>query len=100
MDRETVLAVLQRHRDELMRLGVLSLSIVGSVARDTSDSTSDVDIAVRLSDHERGFAHLRRLDELEARLSVMLGRCVDVIEEPSGSTGVQSEIDRDRILAF
>ncbi len=100
MSRATVLSVLQQHRDELMRLGVLSLSIVGSVARDTSDGASDVDIAVRLSAGERGFAHLRRLDELEQRLSAILGRHVDLIEEPAASARVQREIDRDRVLAF
>ena len=83
-----------------MRLGVLSLSIVGSVARDTSDGASDVDIAVRLSDGERGFAHQRRKDELAQRLSAILGRHVDLIEEPAASARVQREIDRDRVLAF
>jgi predicted nucleotidyltransferase len=101
MDRTTIIAVIRDHRDELVRLGVESLSVVGSVARDTPGEGSDVDIAVRLSvGEERGFAHLRRLDALEARLSKLLDRHVDVIEEPAVSARVQREIDRDRVVAF
>ncbi len=100
MDRTTIIAVIRLHRDELVRLGVESLSLVGSVARGLPDEASDVDVAVRLSEGERGFAHLRRLDALEARLSKILERHVDVIEEPAASARLQREIDRDRVVAF
>ncbi len=100
MDRTAIIAVIRLHRAELASLGVESLSLVGSVARGTPDEASDVDVVVRLSDGERGFAHLRRLDALEARLSKLLERHVDVIEEPATSARLQREIDRDRVVAF
>lgn len=100
MDREGALAILHRYRDELVRRGVESLSIVGSVARGTSGDVSDVDVLVKLAGSERGFAHFRRLDELQARLSEILGCGVDVIEESAVSERVQRELDRDRVLAF
>jgi uncharacterized protein len=100
MDRKSVLAALRLHRDELVGLGVQSLSVVGSVARETAGEESDIDIVVRLTGGERGFAHFRRLDALEARLSLILDRRVDLIEEPAASARLQQEIDRDRVIAF
>jgi hypothetical protein len=55
---------------------------------------------VELSTDARGFAHLRVLDALQTRLAEIVGRPVDVIEEPVSSSRVQEEIDRDRIRAF
>ena len=46
-------------------------------------------------------SRLRRgLDDLKGRLSKILRRRIDLIEEPSHSPRVQAEIDRDRVLAF
>ena len=41
-----------------------------------------------------------RLEDLQKRLSDMLGCRVDVIEEPVRKPRLQAEIDRDRALAF
>jgi uncharacterized protein len=100
MNRENVLNALQRYRDELMTRGVESLSVVGSVARDESAPDSDVDLVVRLDERVSGFAHFRRLDELQVRLSEILGCHVDLIEAAAVSPRMRSEIDRDRVLAF
>jgi uncharacterized protein len=100
MKRDEALQVLLRHREELMARGVVSLSLVGSVARETAVPESDVDIVVRLADGPRGLAHFRRLDELEAHLGELLGCSVDLIEEQVGSRQLQREIEQDRVLAF
>jgi len=47
-----------------------------------------------------GFKYFGRLSDLEVRLSGILGRKVDVIEEPVPKTRFQAEIDRDRAVAF
>ena len=44
--------------------------------------------------------HFTRLSELEGRLSGILGCKVDVIEEPVRKKRFQTEIGRDRALAF
>jgi predicted nucleotidyltransferase len=100
MNRDQVLAVLQGYREELMGLGVESLSLVGSVAREESASGSDVDVVVSLSEGDRGLAHFRRLDELQNRLSEILGCRVDLVEEAAVSPHMRREIERDRVLAF
>jgi predicted nucleotidyltransferase len=101
MERDAVIAALKAHEQELRTDGVLSVSLFGSVARG-EDSAHDVDVAVRLGENfsEPGIHYFSRLSELEGRLSGILGCKVDVIEEPVRKQRFQTEIDRDRALAF
>jgi uncharacterized protein len=92
---------LKAHEQELRTAGVLSVSLFGSVARG-ENSADDVDVAVRLSQKfsKPGLQYFSRLSDLEGRLSGILGCKVDVIEEPVRKKRFQTEIDRDRTLAF
>jgi uncharacterized protein len=101
IDRSRVVAALKAHEQDLRTAGVLSLSLFGSVARG-EDSAHDVDVAVRLGENfsTRGLNYFSRLSELEGRLSGILGCKVDVIEEPVRKKRFQTEIDRDRAIAF
>jgi predicted nucleotidyltransferase len=99
--RDHVIAAIKEHEQELRSAGVLSVSLFGSVARG-EDSAHDVDVAVRLGEDfsAPGLNYFSRLSELEGRLSGILGCKVDVIEEPVRKKRFQTEIDRDRTLAF
>jgi len=101
MGRGDVIAVLKAHERELRTAGVSSVSLFGSVARG-DDSAHDVDVALSLSENfgARGLAYFSALSELEERLARILGCKVDVVEEPVRKKRFQSEIDRDRALAF
>ncbi len=46
MKRDQVLSIVTAHQDELRKLGVKSLDLFGSVARDEATSNSDVDFLV------------------------------------------------------
>jgi predicted nucleotidyltransferase len=100
MNRDTVLARLQRHEAELKQLGVLSLSLFGSTARDEATAESDVDLAVTLTPGPRGDPHLDRMRDLRDFLSDLLNAPVDVIEEPTSRPRLQAAIDQDRQRAF
>jgi hypothetical protein len=102
MDRNQSRAALKACEPELKALGVLSASIFGSVARGDACEDSDIDVAVRLSNDfsQGGFDYFARLENLQKRLSAMLGCRVDVIEEPVRKWRLQAEIDRDRAIAF
>ncbi len=100
MDRATIIALLDQHRAVLAELGFLSISIIGSTARGEETHESDVDLAVTLTPGERGFPHFERMDRLKERMTAMLGRPVDLIEEPSPSPRIQMAIERDRVRAF
>ncbi len=47
--RDEVLATIYQHREELQKMGVRSLELFGSVARDEAHLGSDVDILVDVS---------------------------------------------------
>ncbi len=102
MDSEQARSTLRTYEPELKAIGVLSASLFGSVARGDAGPDSDVDIVVRLSEKfsKGGFDYFGRLENLQRRLSVILGCKVDVIEEPVRKARLQAEIDRDRALAF
>ena len=97
MDCATVIAIIKDHEPELKALGVVSVSLFGSTARDEARNDSDVDSAVRLEDLRSGFATFGRLDLMRERLCGMLGSEVAVVPEAElpGPT-----IDRDRCRAF
>ena len=101
MDRDQIIAALRAHESELRGTGVMTLSLFGSVARG-EDPAHDVDVAVRLGEKfsAGGFDYFSRMDELERRLSRILGCKVDVVEEPVRKERFQREIDRDRACAF
>jgi uncharacterized protein len=102
MSREQILATLRAHEQALKDAGVVRLSLFGSAARDEAGPDSDIDIAVRLGEtfSTGGFDYFWRLEQLERRLSLMLGAKVDVVAEPVRKVRFQNEIDRDRALAF
>lgn len=97
-----ILAKIRDHEAELRRLGVERLSLFGSVARGDWDETSDVDLAVRLAPDfsKGGFDYLGRMEMLKERLAQILGRPVDLIEEPVETRALQMRIDEDRVVAF
>lgn len=49
LSRDTVLRTLSEHKDEILRLGVKSLAVFGSVCRDEAAGESDIDVLVEFS---------------------------------------------------
>lgn len=100
--RPAILATIRAHEAELRRLGVERLSLFGSVARGDWDEISDIDLVVRLAPgfSEGGFDYVGRMEMLQERLTRILGRPVDLIEEPVEARDLQARIDEDRVVAF
>jgi predicted nucleotidyltransferase len=84
MKRDNVPAILAAHRERLQRLGVKSLSLFGSVARDEARPDSDVDLLVEFDRRGSLLQLLRVQHYLEDILgcSVDLGTC-DSLKEHS-----------------
>jgi uncharacterized protein len=74
MRRENVLALVQSHRNELIQMGVQSLDLFGSVARDEASSDSDIDFLVEFTQPHGLFQLLRVKHYLED----LLGCSVDL----------------------
>jgi hypothetical protein len=65
MKRSDALNLVQSHQEELRKLGVKSLNLFGSVARDQANSQSDVDILVELEESIGFFEFFRIQHYLE-----------------------------------
>ena len=90
MRRADVLQIIAQHAGELRELGVRSLSLFGSVARDEAAPGSDVDL---LGDFDPpvGYFHLF---EVQDRLEAFLGCKVDLVTQG----GLRPEL-RQQILS-
>ncbi len=75
MRRDQVLSVLREHAPEITALGVASLAVFGSVAREEAGTQSDVDILVEF-DRPVGLFEFVRVQQ---RLETLLGRRVDLV---------------------
>ena len=90
MTREEALRRLHANRTELKDLGVHSLDLFGSVARDDARPGSDVDLLVEF-DRPVGLFHFFRV---QRRLAELLGCAVDLVMKDA----IKSQL-RTRILA-
>lgn len=100
MNKKAAMAALKRHETELRKLGVISLSLFGSTARDEATADSDADLAVTLANVPQGFAYFGRLDKIERLASRILKRRVDVVPEPAANPRIRRAIEQDRVRAF
>ena len=95
MRREEVLARLVSCRDELREMGIGSLSIFGSVARDEATADSDVDLLVDFS-RPVGLLHFARV---RRRLSEILGCQADLVTRAALREEMRERILKEAIRA-
>jgi predicted nucleotidyltransferase len=93
MNRDTVLAILEQHHLPLKDLGVKSLMLFGSVARDEATSTSDVDI---LAEFESPITFDRYMD-VKLYLEDQLGTKVDLVSLKSLKPQIRALVEREAI---
>ncbi|MBD2464394.1 nucleotidyltransferase family protein [Oscillatoria sp. FACHB-1407] len=93
MQRDTVLSTLKQHQTELKSLGVRSLALFGSVARDEATSTSDVDILVEF---EPPITFDRYMD-VKLYLEDHLGSKVDLVSRKSLKPQIRTLIEQEMI---
>lgn len=91
MKRAHAIAVLLAHQDRLTAMGVVSVALFGSVARDEAEEGSDVDLLVEFNRPVSYFDVI----EVEQYLTGALGCDVD-ISTPSALQGrFKVEVERD-----
>lgn len=94
MERDTVLRVLNAHRDELRAHGVGAVWLFGSVARNAAHAASDVDLLVEL-ERPLGFAFFR----LKPLLETWLGCPVDVTTPDGLAEHVRETVLQEAVRA-
>lgn len=96
MKRDEVLAILTKHREQLEKLGVKSLSLFGSVARDEAGQDSDVDLLVEFNRDIDLFEFI----ELRLYLEDIFGCSVDLGTENAVKEHLREPVLKDVINAF
>ena len=94
MGREQILDILRGHLDELRTLGVASLGLFGSAARDEAGPESDVDLLVEFDRPIDLFHFFRVQHRIEEILGV--GR-VDLVERGAEHPALRERIRREAI---
>ena len=95
MQCQEVLDLLASHRGELKELGVESLSLFGSVARNQGSPGSDVDLLVTF-DRPVGLFHFARV---RRQLEEILGSPVDLVTEDALRAEMREQIQRQLVRA-
>ena len=96
MKREEVLAILAAHQERLKALGVKSLDLFGSVARDEARSDSDVDFLVEFTKP----GGLFQLFRVQHYLEDILGCAIDLGTEDALREHLREPVLKEAIRAF
>lgn len=96
IQRNDIVLKIEAHQEELKQLGVKSLSLFGSVARNEATQNSDVDLLVEL-ERPAGFFKVSRI---ERYLEEVLGRSVDLGTEAALREHYRQTITKDLIRLF
>ncbi|MEQ8463386.1 nucleotidyltransferase family protein [Coleofasciculus sp. E1-EBD-02] len=96
MKRDEVLAILAAHREQLQDMGVKSLNLFGSVARDEADANSDIDFLVEFNRP----GGLFQLLQVQYYLEDILGCAVDLGTQEALKEHLREPVLKDSIRAF
>ncbi|GAC1501371.1 MAG: nucleotidyltransferase family protein [Chamaesiphon sp.] len=96
MKREQVLTIINKHRESIEQLGVKSLELFGSVARNEATENSDVDFLVEFS-IDAGLFDLFRVKHY---LEDILGCVVDLGTKEALKEHLREPVLKEVIRAF
>jgi uncharacterized protein len=96
MKRDEVLAIVAAHREQLQKMGVKSLQLFGSVARDEAGPDSDVDFLVEFNQPVGLFEFI----EVRLYLGDILGCSVDMGTQDTLREHLREPVLKDLICAF
>ena len=94
MRSDEIIRRIRDHRTRLDKLGVASLALFGSAARNEARENSDIDLLVRFE----GTATFDRYMDLKLFLVDLLGRPVDLVTQRALRDEVRPHIERDLLL--
>jgi predicted nucleotidyltransferase len=95
LDRDTVLATIRQHADELRQMRVTAVYLFGSLARGEAGPDSDIDLLIEV---ERPFG-LFQVSEVKRYLEDVLAASVDLVPASALDRRIRENVYRDRIRA-
>ena len=97
MKRADAITLLQAHEAQLKQLGVLTLYMFGSTAREEAREGSDVDL---FFDYDKGKLGLLQLMDVKEYTSGILGCKADIMTRDSIHRVLRDEIESSAIRVF
>ena len=97
MKRADAITLLQAHEAQLKQLGVLTLYMFGSTAREEAREVSDVDL---FFDYEKGKLGLFELMDVKEYTSGILGCKADIMTRDSIHRVLRDEIESSAIRVY
>ena len=97
MKRADAITLLQAHEAQLKQLGVLTLYMFGSTAREEAREGSDVDL---FFDYDKGKLGLFQLMDVKEYTSGILGCKADIMTRDSIHRVLREEIESSAIRVF
>ena len=97
MKRADAISLLQAHEAQLKQLGVLTLYMFGSTAREEAREVSDVDL---FFDYEKGKLGLFELMDVKEYTSGILGCKADIMTRDSIHRVLRDEIESSAIRVY
>ena len=94
MNSAHILATLKSEREALSNLGVASLKLFGSAARDSAGPDSDADFLVKFSGAPSYDAYM----DLKFHLEDVLGISIDLVTEDALRPEIRQSVERDALL--
>ncbi|AFY53195.1 putative nucleotidyltransferase [Rivularia sp. PCC 7116] len=96
MKRDEVLAIVEKHREQLQTMGVKSLDLFGSVARNEARENSDVDFFVEFNRQVGLFEFIK----VKLYLEDILGCSVDIGTLDTLRENLREPVIKDVMPAF
>ncbi len=93
MKRDATIAILKQYKQSLKNLGVETLSVFGSVARDEAHPESDIDILVEFSEPPT----FDRYMDLKFYLEDLLGHSVDLVSHKMLKPQIRQTVEKEAI---
>jgi predicted nucleotidyltransferase len=98
MNRNAIVSAIRAEEVALKRVGVKSLALVGSSARDSRNDASDVDVLIDVADEAR-FSLMDRIGVMHL-LADALGQRVDVSRRDTLDPMVRERMVKDAVKIF
>ena len=93
MSRDAIIKLLAEHQQDLTRLGVKSLALFGSVAREESRADSDIDLLVEFE----GKATFNKYMDLKFFLEDLLQRQVDLVTRKALKPRLRPYVEKEAL---
>ena len=102
MRRDEALRIIRAHEAELRAMGVESIELFGSVARDEAGPDSDVDVLVGVTEEVRSrpWGGYDQLEDVKDVLARAMGGPVDAVRLPLSRPRFIEAIRNERVAAF